>query len=292
MNRGTMATSLSNSRKQRTKAALLAVWIALVAVILAWQFVHYRGIVAFVSEWQFGLFGYAYPLLGFLVPAVLLASPGLIFFWRARSRKSDERLASATIRSAVAFARVLFGVAACFGLGALVFLIAAFNISGDPELGQQIDLAKPVVSVPAEGQTTIAGSLLYLQTAALDQNVLFIRKSQRFAPIVAPGATPNDLQFFVELPVSANAESVRQISSVSGILQRNALPGELIRLYRYAGFRIEEPYYVVFLNKQSIAWPHQRTAILLLLIGAVFGILGLLQRRRVRRLDAKLTEAN
>lgn len=292
MNRGTMAISISNSRKQRTKAALLAIWIAVVAVILAWQFVHYRGVVAFASEWQFGLFGHAYPLLGFLVPATLLASPGLIFFWRARARKSDERLAGATIRSAAAFMHVLFGVAACFGLGALAFLIASFNIQGDPDLGQRIDLAKPVISVPAEGQTTIAGSLRYEQTAALDQNFVFIQKTQRFAPIVAPELNSNDLQFFVELPVSMNAESVRQISSVNGILQRNALPGELVRLYRYAGFRVEEPYYVVYLNKQSIAWPYQRTAILLLLVGAVFGILGGLQRWRIRRLDAKLADAS
>ena len=287
-----MGISLSNSRKQRTKAALLAVWIAVVAVVLAWQFVHYRGIVALVSEWQFGLFGHAYPLLGFLVPTALLASPGLIFFWRARKRKSDERLAGATIRSAIAFVRVLFGVAACFGLGALVFLIASFNIPGDPELDQRIDLAKPVISVPTEGQTTITGSLLYAQTAALSRNVVFMRKTQRFAPMVAPGETSDDLQFFVELPVSANAESVRQISSVRGILQRNALPGELVRLYRYAGFRVEEPYYVVYLDKQSIAWPQRPTAILLLLIGLVFGILGLLQRSRIRRLDAKLADAS
>lgn len=292
IDRGTMAISLSNSRKQRTKAALLAVWTAVVAVIFAWQFVHYRGIVALVSEWQFGLFGRAYPLLGFLVPTALLASPGLILFWRARKRKSDERLAGATIRSAVAFARVLFGVAAWFGLAALVFLIASFNVSGNPDLGQRIDLAKPLIAVPVEGQTTITGSLLYAQTAALDQNVIFIRKSQRFAPIVAPAAATNDLQFFVELPVSANAESVRQISSVRGILQRNALPGEIVRLYRYAGFRVEEPYYVVFLDKQSIAWPRQRTAILLLLIGSVFGVLGLLQRRRIRRLNADLADAD
>jgi hypothetical protein len=281
---------LSNSRKQRAKVGLLAAWAAIITVIFLWQLVRYSGFVAFAAEWQFGVLGHAYPLISFLVPIVLLVSPGLILFSRVRKRKSEARLAGATIRSAIAFQRMLFGVAASFGIGALIFLIASLNIVTNPDLAQRIDLAQPVISVPAEGQATLTGSIIYTQTAALDQNLILIRKSQRFAPIVPPGTAANDLQFFVELPVSANPEALRDISSMSGILQRNALPGELIRLYRYAGFRVEQPYYVLFLNKAAIAWPQQRMAIALLLISLVFGVLGLLQRRRLRQIEARLPD--
>ena len=288
-----MATRfLSDSRKQRTKAGALALWTAIVTVLFVWELVNYRGVVAFFAEWQFGLFGHAYPLISFLVPIIILASPGLILFWRARRRKSEERLASATVRSAVAFQKMLVSVAASFGVGALIFLLASLNIEASPDLAERIDLAKPVISVPAEGQATITGSLLYTQTAALNQDLVFMRSSQRFAPIVPPGANANDLQFFVELPASATPESMRGISSVSGILQRNALPGELVRLYRYAGFRVEPPYYVLFLSKESIAWPQQRMAIELLLISLVFAVLSLLQRRRIKQLELDLADGN
>lgn len=280
-----MAVSLSNSRKQRVKAVFFAIWTAIVAVALAEQFIHYYGLVAFVDEWQFGLFGRAYPLIGFVIPAAVLASPGLVFFWRARTRSSAERLAGATIKSAVVFSRVLLGVAACFGFGALIFLIASLQVPGDPDLDQRIDLGKPVIAVPMEGPTSITGSLIYGQTAVFDQSLLFMRKSQRFAPIVPLGATSNDLQFFVELPAAVNAESLRDISTVRGILQRNALPGELVSLYRYAGFRVEPPYYVLFLDKSSVSWPQRRTALMLFLISLIFCGLMLLQWRRIKGLE-------
>lgn len=280
-----MAISLSKSRKQRAKSVFFAIWTAIVAVVLAEQFIHYYGLVAFVDEWQFGVFGRAYPLVGFLIPAALLASPGLIFFWRARTRSSAERLAGATLRSAVVFSRMLLGVAACFGIAALLFWVASLQVPGDPDLDQRIDLGKPVIAVPVEGPTSITGSLLYSQTAAFDQSLLFYRKSQRFAPIINPGASQSDLQFFVELPSAVNAESLREISTVRGILQRNALPGELVRLYRYAGFRVEPPYYVLFLDKSSISWPQRRMALLFFLISMIFCGLTLLQRRRIKRLE-------
>jgi hypothetical protein len=280
----------SSNRRQRAKIGGLALWTAIVSIFFLWQLVQYRGIVAFIAEWQFSVFGHSLPVISYLLPVVVLVSPGLLLFWRARPRQSEERLAGAMIRSAQRFQQMLFAVAASFGVGALVFLVVALNVPANQDQALRIDLAKPMLAQPADGQTTITGSILYNQTVALEQNLFITRTAKRFAPIVAPGAAGNDLQYFVELPTPIQGESLPQISSRSGILQRDALPGELVRLYRYAGFRVEQPYYVLFLDKSTIAFPKLKIAVELLIMAAIFAVLGLLQRRRIKRLETDINE--
>ncbi len=283
------ASFFSSNRRQRAKVGVLTLWTTVVAIFFLWQLVQYQGIVAFIAEWQFSVFGHSLPVISYLLPVVLLVSPGLLLFWRARPRQSEERLAGAMLRSAQRFRQMLLAVAASFGLGALVFCFVALDIPTNADNALRIDLAKPLIALPEEGQTTISGTILYTQTVALDQNLFITRSSKRFAPIVAPGAAGNDLQFFVELPAAKEGEAMPQISSRSGILQRNALPGELVRLYRYAGFRVEKPYYVLFLDKSTIAFPKLKIALDLLIMAVVFALLGLWQRRRIKRLEASIS---
>jgi hypothetical protein len=283
-----MATLINRSRRQRAKTGGVAIWTALVAVVFLWQFVQYRGIVALLAEWQFNFLGRSYPAISYLLPVAVLALPALLIFWRTRPRHSAQRIALATQRSAIAFQKTMWAVAAAFALAAVVFLFQSLDGAAQQVGPQRIDLGSPVTALPPEGPATISGSVLTTRTAALRQNFLLLGKSYRFAPIVPPGSKTTDLQYFGELSPSFDQAAIAPGSTLSGTLKRDALPGEIIRLYRYAGYNIADPHYVLFLDPASARWPDLQTAIQLGLIGLVFAVLALLQRRRLKRIQEAL----
>ncbi|MFT4025263.1 MAG: hypothetical protein QM676_00445 [Novosphingobium sp.] len=277
-----MATLINRSRRQRATAGVVAVWVAILALLFLWQRVEYLGIVALLAEWQFNFLGRSYPAISYLLPVTILALPALLLYRRARRRHSEQRIARATLRSALAFQKMLLAVTAAVALAALVFVVLAFAISGKADGARRIDLAAPVVLPPADGPATIAGSIIATRTSALRQNFLLGGRSQRFSPIVAPGADGMDLQYFVELSPAAENPANRGAGEFSGILRRDALPGEIVRLYRYAGYHITDPHYVLFRDVASARSADLQTAAQLAFVALVFGVLALLQRRRVR----------
>ena len=149
---------------------------------------------------------------------------------------------------------------------------------------QLIDLSQPVPAVLAEGPATITGRVIYERTAGFDEDMLLARRSFRFAPVVGPGQRIGDLRFFVQLPPFDN-QSRGAALAMSGVLKRNGLPGEVIRLFRYAGYQVEEPNYVLFVEPSAMRWPYL-TLMIQFVIGALLAsVVGLVQRRRVQAID-------
>ncbi len=262
----------------------IIVWTGLVSLFFLWQIVQYQGVMAQFAEWQFYSFGHYYPSVTYLAIVVVLASPGLLLFLRVRHRESEQRLAEATLRSAIIFRRVVLGVAAACLVAAIATLLLLLTLPRAGGTQTRIDLSHPLLTLPHEGATTITGAVLYDRTAAFEEDLVVARRTLRFAPIVSPQSSSLDLQFFVELPSEAVAQS-GATSSVSGVLRRNGLPGEIVQLFRYAGYRVEPPQYVVFASEATMRWPYFKVAGELGLVALLFLLVGLFQHRRIKWLD-------
>ncbi|MGU3390538.1 hypothetical protein [Sphingomonas sp. M1A8_2b] len=276
-------TDQKRNRRQVMKGGMI-LWAVLVSLFFLWQVVQYNGVMALLAEWQFGHIGHYYPSLTYLALVVLLVSPGLLIFLNARKRGSDQRLAATTLRSATVFRRTVLGLAAACFAAAITTLLLLFTLPSGVGTPRRIDLARPVLALPSEGPTTINGMILYNRTAAFDQDRFVARRTLRFAPIIAPRSTSLDLQFFVELP-SETASQVDGVSSLTGLLKRNALPGEIVRLFRYAGYRVEPPHYVLFASNAAMRWPYFEIAAELGFVALIFLAIGLWQHHRVKRLE-------
>lgn len=283
-----MATTHRKRDQRQLMTGGIIVWAALVSLFLLWEIVTYSGLMALLAEWQFNVLGSFYPSVTYLALVALLASPGLLLFLRVRKRDSDQRLGLATLRSATVFRRVVLGIGGACLAAAVVTLLFILTLPTSTGTPRTIDLTQPVVSLPSEGATTISGTILYDRTAAFNEDVVVSRRNLRFAPIVAPGSNSTALQFFVELPPET-APAPGGATAMTGVLKRNALPGEIVRLYRYAGYTVEPPYYVLFANDTALRWPYFELAIELAIVALLFLALGLWQHRRIKWLEKTVT---
>lgn len=279
-----MATIQRKRDSRRLINGGLIVWATLVSLFFLWEIIRYDGLMALLAEWQFNTLGHYYPSVTYLALVALLASPGLLLFLRVRRRDSDQRLAAATLRSATIFRRAVLGLSAACLVAALVTLMLVLALPTNAGTPRAIDLAQPVVTMPSEGATTIRGAILYDRTAAFGEDLAVARRTLRFAPIVAPHSAGVDLQFFLELPPQT-ASQAGGVSAMTGVLKRNALPGEIAQLFRYAGYRVEPPYYVLFVSDATMRWSYFAVAGELGLVALLFLAVGLWQHRRVKWLE-------
>jgi hypothetical protein len=288
--KGWRAVAGSRRRKSgRIKALLFAFWVALVGVIALWQSINYDGVMAILAEWQFDTIGLYYPALTYVLVIALLTLPGYLLFLRPRARDGDETTEAHVLRSARTFLRALLGVAAGLGLAALAMLVAMAMLPGTSGLLQRIALDRALVALPREGLTELTGAIRYDRVVAFDTDQIVARRSARYAPMVAPGSLDRSLQFFVELP-PVDSATRRGTTTMTGILKRGALPGEVIQLYRYAGYRVETPFYVLHSDAASLQRPYL-VVVTQLAIGILIAlILAGFQWRRVRRLDRQPDE--
>lgn len=279
-----MASTYRTRDRRQIMTGGMILWGAAVSLFFLWQVVQYNGVMALLAEWQFNSFGHYYPSLTYLALVALLASPGLLLFLRVRQRDSEQRMAAATLRSAIVFRRVVLGLAAACTLAAIATLLLLLTLPRSGGTSNSIDLSQPLIALPSEGPTTITGAILYDRTAAFEENMLVAGRTLRFAPIVSPQSASLDLQFFVELPAEA-APQIGATSSMRGVLRRNALPGEIVQLFRYAGYRVEPPHYVLFASEAAMRWPYYKVAGELGLVALLFLAVGLWQHRRIKWLE-------
>ncbi|WP_174284547.1 hypothetical protein [Sphingomonas bacterium] len=281
---------VSRTRQRRwagAKTVGLAIWIALVSLFLLWQATSYRGIMSLIGEWQFNVIGRHYPTFNYVFLVFLLSLPGYLLFFRPRKRATAERLEAATFRSARVLMKAMLGAAIGLAGAALIIVIVMLSLPRESGSSQLIDLSKPVPAVLSEGPATISGHILYERTAGLDEDMLLVHRNYRFAPVTGAGQPGTDLRFFVQLP-PADDQSRDGAFAMSGVLKRNGLPGEVVRLFRYAGYQVEEPNYVLFVEPSAMRWPYL-TLVVQLAIGAILALLfALVQRRRVRHIDRQI----
>jgi hypothetical protein len=284
------AAERARRRRQRARA-LLAVWGALVALFLLWQTLTYRGLMALAAEWQFNTFGRYYPSLSYILLAALIASP-VLFLLRGRRREGvDEEDVGLTVPG-LAFVRTILGVAAgCFAV-CLVVLIVMATLPGDTGAVERIVLGSPAAAnAPRTGPTILVGSVVRDRTAGLNQELLVARRTMRFAPMLAPGAGREAVRFFVEIGPNEDAATLRPDGLREGVLRKNGLPGELEKLFGYAGYDAARPYYTLYASSAGLTWPYRVAAAQLAIVGLVCLLAaGLLHLRR-ERLRRRLRES-
>lgn len=272
-------------RKRRAgvvKASLFGLWMAIVSIVLLWQITNYIGVMAVISEWEYDTLGREYPTFNYVSLLFLLGLPGYLIFTRRRRRGDDPALEKTTAGSTQMFMRGLFGFAIGFGVASLVVLAALFALPSSNGPVQRIALSKVQVALPREGPTELSGAIIYERTAAFDRDLILVRRHSRFAPIVAPDVSPRELRYFVQLP-PVDDRTRGGTSVMTGTLKRQGLPGEMVRLFRYAGFQLDDPHFVLFADAWELRWPYVVTAVQLAL-GSLLGLLGgLWQRRRLAR---------
>lgn len=282
-------------RKPKWLIWLPRIWIALAAIFLLWQKLTYRGIFAFVAEWQFNALGFYHPALTYLVLMLVLCSPLLLLPVGRRIKRSQRSplpprgSLSHAIATTSRLLKALFIAALAAASAALV--IALFTLllprSTGPVARQVIsDEAPP----PPVGPVELTGRLLYDKASAFNEDFILARRSRRFAPMVAADSDQTILRYFVELPPEMPTERPNTVSVRRGILRKGGLPGELIRLYRYAGFRVDQNYYVLFATPESMRRADLTEAAELLVLSGFLGLMGGIftyRRRRLQKVAAR-----
>ncbi len=277
------------SKRQRRgllRTTAVALWIAIVGVVTLWQSINYSGVVAVLGEWQFDTIGIYYPTLTAVLVIGILSSPMFLLLMNPL-RIGRGRPEAILLRSARSFYRALLAIVGGLALLAVAMLVAMLSLPADTGPTQSIVLDRPLVALPREGPTTINGDVVYARIAALDTDQLFAKRTARYAPVVAPGAQDNNLQFFVELRPVDNITR-RGSTSVTGILRRGALPGEIVQLYRYAGYRVEQPFYVLYSDLAALRRPYFVVAGQLAFAALLAAIVALLQGRRLRAIRRRI----
>ncbi len=276
---------------RRRIVRMLGGWAILVSLFLFWQTLTYRGLMALAAEWQFNTFGRYYPSLTYVLLATVIASPVL---WLLRGGDRDGEVAggegAAIAPSPLpgrAFIRTILGVAAGCAVICLAVLIAMMSLPGDTGAVQRVVVGSPAAVDPRTGPTELSGALLRGRTAGLSQDLLVARRTIRFAPMLSPaGDHAEPVRYFVEIGADENAATMQGNGLREGILRRGGLPGELEYLFRYAGYDVATPYYVLFASRAALQWPYRVAAIQLALVGLICLIAagGLhLRRERLRR---------
>ncbi|MDP1027151.1 hypothetical protein Q5H91_08005 [Sphingomonas sp. KR1UV-12] len=280
-------TPAARARRRRRIGGALAAWGILASLFLLWQTLTYRGLMALAAEWQFNTFGRYYPSLTYVLLAVVIASP--VLWLLRRDPREDEDLPDLP---GLFFIRSILGVGVGCLLVCLVVLIAMTSLPGDTGPVERIVLGSPTAArVPRTGPTILVGSVVRDRTAGLNQELLVARRTMRFAPMLTPGAAPQSVRFFVEIGPNEEAATLRPDGLREGILRQGGLPGELEKLFGYAGYDLTTPYYTLFATRAGLQWPYRVAAIQLAIVGLVCLIAaGLLHLRR-ERLRRRLREA-
>jgi hypothetical protein len=138
---------------------------------------------------------------------------------------------------------------------------------------------------PPTGPTELRGKILFDKISVFNEDFLVARRSSRFAPIVGEGADQTVLRYFVELPPEGQPTGSSGVDVSKGVLRRGGLPGELVRLYRYAGYRVAPDYYVLFASEASMRRDYVTNAAELLVLAFFIILLGGLYTYRRKRLQ-------
>lgn len=285
-------------RRPRLSVRLAWIWFVVVSIVLLWQKSTYWGLYAFAAEWQFNAFGSYRPALTYLSLIAILCLP-LLLISRLRSKELRSKRASlppgsqlnSTIRSKSRWAKALFCAAIAVAIAGLAIALSTALLPSASAPVSRMALSAEMAPPPL-GPVILSGKLLSDKTAVFDEDFLILRRSSRFAPMVAEGADRTVLHYFVELPLTAPIASNDVKGERKGILRRGGLPGELVRLYRYAGFRVDPNYYVLFSSPEAMRRAELTEAIELLIFAAFLGLIGAIFAYHHRQLIKRASESS
>ena len=277
-------------RRSRLTVWFARLWVALVSIVLLWQKVNYWGLFAFAAELQFNAFGSYRPAFTYLSLVALLCAPLLLLpFSRWRELRLKQASLSPDVRMSLMIGatsrwiKTSFGAAIAVAVVAFAIALSALLLPSANGPVSQITLSDEAAPPPL-GPVVLSGRLLSNKTSVFNEDFFVLRRNNRFAPMVAEGADQTVLHYFVELPVGAPVVQKDAKGERKGILRRGGLPGELVRLYRYAGFRIDPNYHVLFSSPEAMRRTELTEAFELLLLAVFLGLIGAVFAFRRQRL--------
>jgi hypothetical protein len=248
----------------------------------------YSGLIALMAEWQYSRFGEWYPMLSVLSFCALAVLLWRGIGWLNRRRRiatkrwtlDDQKQYSVRLPRA-AFLMLYSLSAFCFAMvmGAFVYWLTLPQMNA-----ATARLNKMNVAQAKEGAVTIGDLQPIGPIVRFRESILDIGPSQFFAPVAARRtADGRDSEFALFAELAQTESGPRIAKGVPGILRHNALPGDLIALYRANGYAVSATPKVIFLSAASSS----RTTLVLmveaLLAGTLFFVFGWWMRRRYRK---------
>ena len=283
------------SRQLNFAVRLLGFWIAVVSLFFLFQALDYRGIIARLAEWQFLHFDRYWPTLTFVAVTALFSTPLIIAVWllRVRQRRTESFGPARTddlriVKGRLARLQGFFaGICAGSLLAAVIVIILRLQLPSEEGTPRSVVVGSPDAIAPVEGRTVITGAVDLRETSQFNEDLLLVKRTLYFAPVKSGPDAQEPLRYFVEVrrnditgdfhPIEFPKEEdlVRvwrfQLSHLvftpymNGILRRQALPGEIVNMYRHAGYRVEDDNYVLFSNIGKLTWRYN-------VLAAEFGI--------------------
>ncbi len=292
---------------------LLGLWLALVSYFFLRQALDYRGITADLAEYQFYYLDHYWPTFTFMALTTLCTAPFVAVLWLIRARqRRNERLGSARVddyrimlgrlnRLQNFFAGVALGCVIVAGILAFQML----TLPRDDYTPRSIVVGSPDALGPADGRAVLTGAVDIGETSQFNEDLILVQRTLYFAPIRSGPDDKSPLRYFVQVrrddvngrkfdpikfpegndKVRAWRFRVKDIAFtpyLDGVLKRRALPGEIVTLYRVAGYEVDRDNYVLFSSNEPIRWRLQMLAGEFLIVAILAALVALFFARRRR----------
>ncbi|MGH6615294.1 hypothetical protein [Sphingomonas sp.] len=262
-----------------------------------YQMVNYVGLYRWVADLQLRFFGIYFPLLAML-PCLALTIPGFLLSPDSEAEREDFEWSFATAeelgiyRQRRRLTRLRYFLPLTALASATLFIWSQFLPSAPPP-AVTIDLNKPFASAPPTGvPVVVIGTPVMNAMVAVES--LGRMPDKAVVPIVGTEGANAPLIFVNPVTYSRIDQglliNLRQSGRISGVLYKNAMPGELRRSYEKAGIEIPEPHYVLSQNYRSmysgvILWAWLLASVAMLQLLLLFNA-----RRLIRKFTRELEE--
>ena len=301
---------------------IVGVWIGIVCLFFLWQTLTYQGLIARVAEWQFIIFDRYWPTLTFVAVSALFSSPLIAMLWILRMRqRRDESLSPANVddeRHLLGRLSRLYGLFLGIALGslaaALICLVLRWQLPTDQGTPRSIVIGSPDALGPVEGPAVITGYVDLGETAQFNENLLLVKRTLYFAPVRAAKDDRSPIRYFVQVRRNDRKTDYDPITFpdkpervkvwrfrldhldftpyTNGVLRHNGLPGEIGRLYRYAGHDLASDNYVLFSARATIGWSYYVLAAEFALSALISGAVAMMAYRRRRKVSHDVRKNN
>ena len=268
-------------KKLRRLERITAGWALLVGAVLIWQTVTYSGVIARLSEWQFGRFERMFPVSTILLITLLLSLP-LLFLLVSRHRRyrrvrGEPPLTVQALRER-RVSRWLAGSTLVMSGFALIAAILTL-IQSPSDDGQTLSDMFGADAITKEGVVDARARVRTDLVGYYEKRGLFWKSGVYLAPI-EPSTNPTKLTHFLVVDKASIGEPSEW--SVRGYVRRTRLPGGFERLFGNTGYTLQRPAYVVYPDAGEAFRARFGLAESLLRFAFVIGLGWLLHRLLVR----------
>ena len=267
------------------------VWALIVTSVLVWQTVEYRGIVAWLAEWQFRTFERFFPVATITILLFLLVLPFAILIG-ARLRRSTKRdLYSNREKAshrATLFALFLNAAMLVCGASAMVLFTIGLTQGNIAEKPRQVEFSA-LAAAETEGPVRLKGTVLLNRLGFYREGFVVTSRELWVAPLVADEGS-RQIEVFVQ--VARGDAGTPSTDAFEGYLKRRSVPGGLVQLYQNAGYDVAERPHIIFADAAAARWPYWSAASDLVILLVLLAIVAVFHKRYRKKLAGHAPEAS